>query len=148
MRLEGKTAIITGGSSGIGEAIVKKFLQNGAKVYVLDLNDHEAHSGISFHKCDVSHHEEIHKVISDIVEKDNIEILVNNAGVAAIGDLENTSEEDFDRLFRINVKGIYNCLHACLPVMVKNGGGAILNMASVAASTGISESACGSGTSP
>jgi NAD(P)-dependent dehydrogenase (short-subunit alcohol dehydrogenase family) len=67
------------------------------------------------------------------------DILVNNAGIAHIGTADNTSEEDFDRVMNVNVKGVYNCLHAGIPQLRANGGGAILNMASVAAWVGIKE---------
>jgi len=139
MRLNHKVAIVTGGSSGIGEAIVKEFGDHGATVHVLDTQACDTRDGLHSHTCDVSDHGAVHGVIGSICSKSPVDILVNNAGVAAIGDLLSTSEEEFERLFRVNVKGIYNCMHACLPSMVDTGGGVILNMASVAATVGISD---------
>jgi len=74
-----------------------------------------------------------------IFEKERVHILVNNAGIAHIGKLENTVEEDFDRIYRVNVKGFYNCMLATVGHMKANGGGVILNMASVAASVGLAD---------
>jgi NAD(P)-dependent dehydrogenase (short-subunit alcohol dehydrogenase family) len=136
MRLKDKTAIITGGASGIGKAIVDKFYQNGAKVHVLDINDADD-DAINYHPCDVSNHENVHSVIDRIVDEGPVDIMVNNAGIGFVGDLLATTEEDMDRMFKVNVKGIYNCMHAIVPSMIQNGGGVILNMGSVAASVGI-----------
>jgi NAD(P)-dependent dehydrogenase (short-subunit alcohol dehydrogenase family) len=138
MQLSNKTAIITGGASGIGNAIVRKFYEAGANVHVLDVNEIEEGERIHFHHCDVSNHQEVHEKIKRIVIEP-IDILVNNAGIGFVGDLLGTSEEDMDRLFSINVKGVYNCMHAIMPSMLENGGGVILNMASTAASVGISD---------
>jgi NAD(P)-dependent dehydrogenase (short-subunit alcohol dehydrogenase family) len=138
MQLSNKTAIITGGASGIGNAIVRKFYEAGANVHVLDVNEIEEGERIHFHHCDVSNHQEVHEKIERIVIEP-IDILVNNAGIGFVGDLLGTSEEDMDRLFSINVKGVYNCMHAIMPSMLENGGGVILNMASTAASVGISD---------
>ena len=92
----------------------------------------------AFRKCNVAVQQEVDNVIADIVKlSGSIQILVNNAGIAHIGNAENTQEADFDRLMNVNVKGVYNCLHAVIPVMKENGGGVILNMASVASLVGI-----------
>ena len=139
MRLSDKTAIVTGGASGIGKAIVGKFSQNGAKVHVLDKNDGKDGDSIHYHTCDVSDHQNVHDVIDSIIAEDKVDIIVNNAGIGFVGDLLSTTEEDMDRMFNVNVKGVYNCLHAIIPSMIQNGGGVILNMASVAASVGISD---------
>jgi NAD(P)-dependent dehydrogenase (short-subunit alcohol dehydrogenase family) len=139
MKLENKTAIVTGGASGIGKAIVEKFLLEGAKVHVLDLNNTGDRMEMPFHHCDVSDHGQVLKVISDITNAEGVHILVNNAGIGFVGNITNTSEADMDRLFSINVKGVYNCMYTCIPSMIEKGGGVILNMASVAASVGISE---------
>jgi len=139
MYLVDKTAIITGGASGIGKAIVEKFHENGAVVHVLDLNEIDEKDRVHFHTCNVSNHQNVRDVISNIIEKSRIDIIVNNAGIGFVGDLLSTSEEDMDRMFNVNVKGVYNCMHAIVPSMIENGGGVILNMASTAASVGISD---------
>ena len=137
MRLKDKVAIITGGGSGIGKAIAGKFKANGAFVHILDLNKGQETDTIRFHVCDVSDHQQVHDLIGEILKKRPVDILVNNAGIGFVGNLMITKEEDIDKLFNINVKGVYNCMHASVPSMVENGGGVILNMASVAATVGI-----------
>lgn len=144
-----KTAIITGGGSGIGESISKKFAEADAYVHIFDYNKKITEPVIAeinkngkkaeFHHCDVSNQKDVLKILDKISGKGSIDILVNNAGVAHVGNVENTSEEDMDRLFRINVKGVYNCIHAVVPYMKKNGAGCILNMASVAAVVGLND---------
>jgi 2-keto-3-deoxy-L-fuconate dehydrogenase len=147
--LNGKTVVITGGGSGIGRAIALLFGKQGAEVCILD-NDETGATNVADEikadggrahgiKCDVSNHEQVHNIIQAIIKNFNyVHILVNNAGVSHVGNAENTKEEDFDRLFRVNVKGVYNLLHAVIPFM-KEKGGVILNMASVAASVGLAD---------
>jgi len=142
--LAGKRAIITGGGSGIGRAIALLFAKQGAEVHILDFDETGAANvvneikGVAYAvKCDVSNQQQVKDVVASIAGQNTaIDILVNNAGVAHIGNAETTSEDDFTRLFNINVKGVYNLLHAVIPIM-KGKGGAILNMASVASSVGI-----------
>ncbi len=147
--LKGKNAIVTGGASGIGAAISKKFAAAGAQVHILDCNGDLAKTvaveitkkkqqGV-FHSCDVSDQQDVLRTINSIAAAQPINILINNAGVAHVGNAENTSEQDFDRLYRINVKGVYNCLHAALPHMKKNNSGCIVNMASIAAVVGLAD---------
>lgn len=144
--LKGKSAVITGGGSGIGRAMSILFAQQGAHVHILELN---AESGAavaneiitknlqaSVHSCDVSDQQ---KVVSLFNEIGKIDILVNNAGVAHVGKADSTSADDFERIYNVNVKGAYNCLFAVIPLMKKNGGGAILNLASIAATVGLSD---------
>ena len=144
--LKGKSAVITGGGSGIGRAMSILFAQQGAHVHILELN---ADSGAavaneiitknfqaSVHSCDVSDQQ---KVVSLFNEIGKIDILVNNAGVAHVGKADSTSADDFERIYNVNVKGAYNCLFAVIPLMKKNGGGAILNLASIAAIVGLSD---------
>lgn len=145
--LKNKTAIVTGGASGIGQAISTLFARQGALVHILELNHQQAEKevdairilgGSAFaHSVDISIQAEVNKTISEIGQNGNIDILVNNAGIAHIGNADNTAEEDFDRIVSVNIKGTYNCLHACLPYMKKQNKGVILNMASVASSVGI-----------
>lgn len=148
-RLDGKVALITGAGSGIGQAIALKFAAHGAAVRVLDLNESAANSTCqqistaggtaSSHVCDVTDQNKVRQAFSQIFSSTRIDILVNNAGVSHIGTVESTTEEDFDRLVRVNVKGFYNCMHEMVGHMKDNGGGVILNMASIAGSTGLSD---------
>lgn len=145
-RLDNKTAIITGGGSGIGKAISILFAQQGATVCIIDINDESknvadeinAAGGKSFfYKCNISSQVEIKNVVAAIMQQHAaIDILINNAGIAHIGTAENTSAEDFERILNVNVKGVYNCLHEVIPFM-KQKGGSIVNMASVAALVGL-----------
>lgn len=147
--LKNKAAIVTGGGSGIGKAIAKLFAKQGATVFIFDLDkagtedtvkEIIAGGGIAqFMQCDVSDQQKVKDAVAEVKAiSPGIHILVNNAGVAHVGNAENTSEEDFTRLFNINVKGVYNCLHEILPLM-KLTGGVVLNMASIASSVGITD---------
>jgi NAD(P)-dependent dehydrogenase (short-subunit alcohol dehydrogenase family) len=145
--LQNKTALITGGASGIGLAITRTFAQAGATVHILEINSEQAQQvadeitaaggKAEAHAVDVSNQAQVVEVIGQISAQGPIHILVNNAGVAHVGKADTTSEADFDRIVRINVKGVYNCLFATIPHLKANGGGVILNMASVASSVGI-----------
>lgn len=147
--LTNKTALITGGASGIGLAISQTFARAGATVHILELNTDlaqhvveaiKADGGQAFaHSVDVSKQADVDAVVNAIAQQGPIHILVNNAGVAHIGTAESTAEADFDRIVNVNVKGVYNCLHAAIPHFRQNGGGVILNMASIAATVGISD---------
>ncbi|MXV52865.1 glucose 1-dehydrogenase [Pedobacter sp. HMF7647] len=144
--LTGKTALITGGGSGIGKSAATLFAKQGAEVLILDLNPENAgnvageinSSGgkASVHVCDVSDQQQV-KTLVEQFEK--IDILINNAGIAHVGKAHTTDEADFDRVYNINVKGAYNLLHVVLPMMIKNNGGVILNLSSIAAVVGITD---------
>lgn len=144
--LKNKKAIITGGGSGIGKAIAIMFAKNGAEVHIVELNEANAKSTLEeiegtngnahTYSCDVANQKEVIAVFEKIGVHN---ILINNAGIAHIGKADNTSEEDFDRIVNVNVKGVYNCLFASIPIMKKNGGGVIINMASIAASAGLAD---------
>jgi NAD(P)-dependent dehydrogenase (short-subunit alcohol dehydrogenase family) len=147
--LKNKTAIVTGGGSGIGKAIARLFARQGAEVHILDFdesgaiqtaNEIIAEGGMSYPvKCDVSDQQQVKEIIKSIADrKGSVDILVNNAGVAHIGNVESTTEDDFNRLLNVNVKGVYNCMHATIPFM-KEKGGSILNMASIASSVGLAD---------
>ena len=140
--------IITGGSSGIGLAMVKIFHDQGAIVDVLDLHkpaDEKLSSleindeTVQFHSVDITNSAAVKEIISLISIKRGIGILINNAGIAHIGNVLNTTEEDFQKIFTVNVKGAFNCMQAVIPLMEEMGQGLIINMASIAATVGISD---------
>lgn len=148
--LTGKTAVVTGSGSGIGKAIAIQLAKHGASICLIDLND-ESITNVAeeirgnkntakAYPCNVASQVETVKVYTQI-EKDynTIDIVVNSAGVSHIGKLDNTSEADFDRLYQVNVKGVYNSMYGAIPYMRKQNRGVILNLASVAAGLGISE---------
>ncbi len=139
MELANKTAIVTGGASGIGLAITRLFAQNGARVHVLEIRENaaiDAEGDIHLHQCDVANHGQVQEVIGNITESEPLHILVNNAGVAHVGNIEQTSEADLDRLYSVNIKGIYNCIKAAINPL-KETKGVILNMASIISHVGI-----------
>jgi 2-keto-3-deoxy-L-fuconate dehydrogenase len=147
-RLDGKNAVVTGGGSGIGESIAHRFAEAGATVRILDVNLAAAKSVAEkiqscgkiarAYQCDVADHAAVKSVFEEVIRDAPVNILVNNAGISQVGTLESTSEEDFDRIFRVNVKGMYNCMFALIPHL-KTRGGIILNMASIAATTGLND---------
>ena len=126
-----------------------KFAAYGALIRILDVNQELASvtseqikkkgGEASIHVCDVTDQSQLKGVLDKLFGHERVHILVNNAGVSHIGTVESTTEADFDRLARINVKGFYNCMHAIVPHMRGNGGGVILNMASIAGSAGLAE---------
>ncbi|MGX1930964.1 SDR family NAD(P)-dependent oxidoreductase [Flagellimonas sp. 2504JD4-2] len=146
---KGKGVLITGGGSGIGKSLSWHFARQGAQVYILDHNFGNATdvamdiqvSGLDAQafQCDVSNQYEVKKTIEKISSVGDIDVLINNAGIAHIGDIEDTSEDDMDRLYQVNIKGVYNCTRAVIKNMKKRNSGVILNMASIASSVGISD---------
>ncbi|SDL33620.1 NAD(P)-dependent dehydrogenase, short-chain alcohol dehydrogenase family [Catalinimonas alkaloidigena] len=147
-QLTDKIALITGAASGIGQSIALRFAAQGALVIVADRDQANIDTTLQLIQqqggkahpllLDVTDHAAVKTAFESVVATfGRLDILVNNAGVAHVGNLENTSEADFDRVYAVNVKGAYNCLQAAIRPMKAQGGGIILNMASVAATAGI-----------
>ena len=146
--LSGKTAVVTGGGSGIGEAIVKALAGNGAYVLLFDRDQEGAERVVSeisdnrgkaaYALCDVSDLGSVSEAMGQLPEGASLDILVNNAGIAHVGNLENTAPEDLDRVYGVNVKGVFNCLKAGIPAM-KEKGGSIINVSSIAAHVGVAD---------
>jgi 2-keto-3-deoxy-L-fuconate dehydrogenase len=128
--LGGKNAVVTGGSSGIGKAIAETLKRQGAQVFVIDLNENPAfkQSEIQTIKADLTQWDELNNGFAYLPEQ--IDILVNNAGIGFVGNIEQTQGSDLDRLYQVNVKGVFNSMKALIPKM-KNKGGVIVNMASI-----------------
>ncbi len=147
--LDGKAAVITGAASGIGLAIARRFAGSGSSVHILDRDVkageaaarqiHQAGGRARACVCDISDQNQTKAAFAEIFGIERVHILVNNAGIAHVGNAENTKEEDFDRVFRVNVKGLYNCVLASLDHMKAHGGGVILNLASIAAWSGLAD---------
>jgi 2-keto-3-deoxy-L-fuconate dehydrogenase len=141
--------VVTGGASGIGRAVAQRFASSGAFVRVLDIDEDAAKTVASeiassggnakAYRCDVSQHDSVRAALDEIFKEGRVHILVNNAGISHVGNLEVTVESDFDRIFAVNVKGMYNCMHASVAHMKANGGGIILNMASIAGTSGLAD---------
>jgi 2-keto-3-deoxy-L-fuconate dehydrogenase len=148
-RLDRRLAIITGGASGIGRAIAQKFASHGAIVRILDVDEKAARIVVQeiaasggdakAYGCDISSQDSVKAAFERVFEEGRLSILVNNAGISHVGSLEKTSEHEFDKIFCVNVKGIYNCLYAAIANMKANKGWTILNMASIAATSGLSD---------
>ena len=148
-KLTGKTALVTGGGSGIGKSICLRLADLGAQVLVLDRHlDGAASTADAIEKaggsasalsCDVADNEQVLETVASVNTKHAIDILVNNAGIAHIGNVEDTSEADLDRLYGVNVKGVYNMLSATIPAMRARRSGVIVNIASIASSVGIKD---------
>jgi NAD(P)-dependent dehydrogenase (short-subunit alcohol dehydrogenase family) len=141
--------VVTGAGSGIGRAIALRFADSGARVRLLDIDEKAAEAvaaeiakdgaNAKAYVCDVSRQQSVNSAFQKIADEGPLDILVNNAGISHVGNLQSTSEEDFDRVFSVNVKGMYNCMRAAVPRMVTNGGGIILNMASIAGTAGLAD---------
>jgi NAD(P)-dependent dehydrogenase (short-subunit alcohol dehydrogenase family) len=143
-RFDEKKVVVTGGGSGIGKATALLFAKQGAEVHVVDLNEDAANTTATeilenggkavVQPCDVTNQQQVKNLFNTI---SRIDVLVNSAGVSHIGNVENTPESDFDRIYNVNVKGVYNCLQAAVSLMKQNKGGVILNLASIANNVGL-----------
>lgn len=144
--LENKHAVITGAGSGIGRAVAVLFASQQAVVHAVDLNAEALKSieeevtaaggKIKTYPCDVTNQKQVVDLFNNIGV---INILINSAGISHIGKADTTSEADFNKVYDVNVKGVYNCLFAAIPLMRKNKSGVILNMASIASSIGLAD---------
>ena len=143
-------AVVTGAGSGIGAAIARVFAGRGAHVAAVDRDEAAvtaiaaeiagAGGAASSHRCDVSQPADVDELFRTLAATHpRVDILVNNAGIAHVGTVETTTPDDLDRLYRVNVFGVYLCAHAAVPIMLRQGGGVILNMCSVAALVGIAD---------
>jgi len=122
-----KTCVVTGGSSGIGLSIVKLFEQHNYRVFNLDLSP--SPYGEYCH-CDITNVDQVIEIINNIAAQQPVDVLVSNAGIHFSANIENTSEDDFDKVLNINVKGAYAAIKAVLPSMKANNNGAIIIMSS------------------
>jgi NAD(P)-dependent dehydrogenase (short-subunit alcohol dehydrogenase family) len=144
--LKNKKTIITGGGSGIGRATSILFGKQGAIVCVVDINQDQVEETTRLIKgeggeaygymCDVTVQADVINLYKEI---GTIDILINSAGISHIGKADTTTEEEFDQVFKVNVKGVYNSLHAALGIMKQQGSGIILNLSSVAAVVGLAD---------
>jgi 2-keto-3-deoxy-L-fuconate dehydrogenase len=147
--LTGKSAIVTGAGSGIGAAIAALFARQGARVVILDVNDSgdaiaaavvAAGGDAIARRCNVADPDEVARTFGEVAaELGRLDILVNNAGIAHVGTIEQTTPEDLDRLYAVNVRGLFLCSRAAVGIMLPQGGGVILNMASIASLVGVPE---------
>ena len=143
-----KVSVVTGGGSGIGYSISKALADLGHKVVVVDLsyesaqktaNEIMSNGGLaSAVELNVAKHREVIDAFNEIESNNGrIDVLINNAGIGSIGTLEETSEEELDRVYQVNVKGVYNCSYAAIRHMKSKKAGVIVNLASIASSVGI-----------
>ena len=143
-QLNNKIAAITGSGSGIGKAVALLFAKQGATVHLIDLNEEaiqvtadeirQAGGEAELQVCDVTSQQHVRDTFNKM---GGVDILVNSAGLSHVGNVETTTEADFDRLYNVNVKGVYNCLQAAVSIMKQRKSGVILNLASIANSIGL-----------
>lgn len=142
MRLKDKVAIVTGAGRGIGEATAKKFAVEGAKVVVADINENDINRVVEGIKAeggeavglvvDVTQRDKVDEMVEKSIETfGSLDIIVNNAGITADNTLLKMTEDQWDRVIQVNLKGVYNCGQAAAKVMTKQGRGVILNATSV-----------------
>ena len=149
LRLNNKVALVTGGASGIGQAIALCFAENGAVIRVVDRNEAAAQEtaerirtlggSATAHLCDVTDASQTGEAFKAVLGLSRVDILVNSAGVSHVGRLDNTGDEDFERVFRVNVLGTHRAMREVIQPMAAQGGGVILNLASIAANAGLED---------
>jgi 3-oxoacyl-[acyl-carrier protein] reductase len=158
MKLKDRVAIITGGARGIGKAVGSVFVREGAKVCLVDVDGGRLEAlqeeiarggGVAFSLlCDISRRAEVTDMITGVKETHGrIDILVNNAGIIRRGTIETVTEEDWDRVIEVNLKGTFNCCKAVAGIMKQQGYGKIVNVSSIAGKIGDITSAPGYGPS-
>ena len=142
---QGRTAVVTGGAQGFGLDIAKRFLDGGAKVFIWDIDEKLLKSSIeqiknpnlNYHLVDVSKYTEVESAVSKIIAKNNIDILINNAGITGPTDpLWKYDIDMWNKIIQINLMGTFNCCRSIVPNMIKNNYGRIVNVASVAGKDG------------
>lgn len=148
MRLKDKITLITGGSAGIGKATAERFVQEGAKVVICDVNREAAEAAVqelrhkvALYQVDVTDRQAVQKWVADVLAKyGRVDVLINNAGILRDGFLvkmkegelvNQMPEADFDLVLAVNLKGVFNCTQAVVPAMIRQGGGVILNASSI-----------------
>jgi NAD(P)-dependent dehydrogenase (short-subunit alcohol dehydrogenase family) len=145
-QLNNKIALVTGGGSGIGKEVCKVLAKQGAHVIVVDVNTDSAKGTIDEITANGNTAEALtldvtnQAAVTTSFEKlKSLDLLINCAGISHIGSATSTNETDFEKVFQVNVKGVYNCLQAGVNVMKKSGGGSIVNISSIAAKVGLSD---------
>jgi len=158
MKLKDRVAIVTGGARGIGKAIALTFVREGAKVALVDVDKERLETlknGIEKKRgdivnisCDITKSSEVKEMVSQVQRSlGRIDILVNNAGIIRRGTIETVTEEDWDRVIEVNLKGTFNCCKAVVDIMKQQGYGKIINVSSIAGKMGDITSAPGYGPS-
>ena len=144
---EGLVALVTGGASGIGAAIAARLQEGGAKVAALDLNPEEAAADLLAVRCDVSDDASVRAAVQRVAaELGGLDILVNNAGIGAAGTVADNADEEWHRVFDVNVVGMVRVTRAALPHLRRSAAAAVVNTASIAATAGLPQRALYSAT--
>jgi NAD(P)-dependent dehydrogenase (short-subunit alcohol dehydrogenase family) len=151
--LDGDTAVVTGGSSGIGRATALRFAEHGADVVIADVREaprgggrptHEriretTETDAAFVECDVTRRDDVRSAVDRAVEMGGLDVMVNNAGIVRLGSILEVSEPEFDEVTAVNQKGVFFGCQAAIPPMLDGGGGSIVNMSSLAGIRGYAE---------